>query len=259
MSTVLATIAFVILVWWTGTALVLVLQHRIHVSDSPWFRAVLLSTSLLGVFALYLSAGSLQWFSVAVAFVAAVTLWGCLELSYYLGLITGTHCQPCTPGLTEWQRFRQALSASIWHELLIVGVGIGLIMLLAARDNPAGLYTFLVLWLMRWSAKINLFFGVPHFSTDWFPQRLAYLDSYLRRAPLSYCYVVTMSLASVGLIALIIAATRSEGSLSLVYGLPATLLALAIVEHICMALPIADSRLWHHARELSAPKRRVVS
>lgn len=255
----LTSIAFVISVWWAGTATVLVLQHRVRHPDSPTVRALLVFTVGLCVIGLGWSAATTHWFALGLAFVAAVALWGCLELSYFLGLITGTHRRPYAGNGGEWQRFRAALSASLWHELSIVLCGAGLILWLWASPNPTGVLAFLVLWLMRWSAKLNLFIGVPHFATDWFPPRMAYLVSYMRRAPVGRFFRLSVTIAGLGLAALVFAATRTEGQSAVVFALPAVLLFLAIIEHLCMALPIADSRLWQSVHHLSTPTRRATS
>jgi len=127
--------------------------------------------------------------------------------------------------------------------VLLVG---GIVMsLLLSAENPVALYTFLVLWLMRWSAKLNLFFGVPNFNTDWFPKRLAYAHSYIRRAPVTLFFPLSMVSASLIAVNLISAAMENDYNQALVTILPGVLLCLAILEHLFMALPIADSELWN--------------
>ncbi len=259
MTSVLAALLFVVLIWWAGTAVVLILQHRIRQPNSLMVRMALAVAALIAVVTLAQSSGVTHGAAHFVAFVAGVALWGCLELSYYLGLITGTHTRPCPQGLDTTQRFRTALSASIWHELTVVATGLGITALLWGSANPTGLYAFLVLWLMRWSAKLNLFLGVPHFATHWFPERMAYLASYIRNAPITPFFILSLTLASLALAALLVTAMRTEGASALAYGLPASLLILAVIEHLFMALPIADSRLWSRVFDTSSPARRATS
>ena len=40
------------------------------------------------------------------------------------------------------------------------------------------LWAFTVLWLMRWSSKLNLVLGVRNYNRSWLPSHLAYVDSY---------------------------------------------------------------------------------
>lgn len=259
MTLVLTALLFAVLVWWAGTAVVLVLQHRLQGPDSLLVGSVLAGVSAASLMVLAAMSDQIHAVAHFMSFVAGVVLWGCVELSYFLGLITGTHNKPCPAGLNNWQRFCAAVSTSIWHELSVICIGVALFVLLHGTSNPTGLNAFLVLWFMRWSAKLNLFFGVPHFATNWFPSRMSHLGSYIRRSPVSVFYVVSMIGASAALVFLLLAAGSAEGSSSLAFGLPAALLLLAIAEHGCMALPVSDSRLWNRVFDPSATSRRAAS
>lgn len=249
MSPLLAALLFAVALWWLGTGVVLYLQQRLEPRREHGGMSV--SALAIGGFGA-LAVVALLWTGTLggavpslAAFSAAIVLWGTLELSHYLGLVTGTHERRCPDGARGWRRFRLALGTSIWHELSVLGAGLMLTALLWNADNPAGLYTFLVLWLMRWSAKLNLFFGVPNFSTEWFPARLSHLASYVRRAPVSVLYPVSLTLATLGVVQLVALALAAGERHALVHALPAALLLLAVVEHAFMALPVADTRLWN--------------
>jgi len=240
----LTTLALALLIWWMGTGVVLYLQQTLS-KHSLFTRWSLLGLGIACVAVLLATQHTVSTAFTVVAFIAAVCLWGTIELSYYLGLVTGLHERNCPPGSKGWQRFRLAVGTSIWHELLTLSLGIGLTLALLGANNPTGLYTYAVLWLMRWSAKLNLFFGVPHFQPDWFPSHFNYLKSYLRRAPVSYFFPISITAATLVVAQLIYLSLNATGAQLLVYSLPATLLALAIVEHGFMVLPIAESRLWN--------------
>jgi len=252
--TALASLLFVLLVWWAGTAVVLVLQHRLH-PDASATRWLLPCVAIASVIVLLVSSTHTPVAARIGAFVAAIALWGCIELSYYLGLLSGTHTRPCPASLTGWKRFRTALATSIWHELAALGTGVVLTMALWDSVNPTGLYAFLVLWLMRWSAKLNLFLGVPYFETGWFPKRLAHLPSYMIRQPVTQFYFLSVGVASLFAVGLLISASRATGSEALIYSLPAVLLLLAVAEHLFMALPIADTRLWQRVFDTTRERR----
>ena len=257
MSPLLAALLFAVALWWLGTGVVLYLQQRLEPGEAPGGTsgaalAIGAAASLALVALLWSGArdGAVPSFA---AFSAAIVLWGTLELSHYLGLVTGTHERRCPAGARGWQRFRLALGTSIWHELSVLGAGLMLTALLWSANNPAGLYTFLVLWLMRWSAKLNLFFGVPNFSTEWFPARLSHLASYVRHAPVSVLYPVSLTLAALAVVQLVALALDNGERHALVHALPAALLLLAVIEHAFMALPIADTRLWNRVFGLRDP------
>lgn len=240
----LAPVLFVIAAWWLGTGLVLYLQQRIVNARAPLMLA-LFFIATASVAAMVLTANKLTPMHAYLGFVAAVCLWGSIELSYYSGLIGGVHRRSCPANCSLGKRFRMALGASIWHELSALIIGLLVMTLLWTADNPSGLYSFLVLWLMRWSAKLNLFFGVPNFNTDWFPQRLAYAHSYIRRARITAFFPVSVLCASVVAMQMLSAALAKPPNEALSVLLPAVLLLLAILEHLFMALPIADSKLWN--------------
>lgn len=244
MSEIVGPVLYVLLIWWLGTGVVLWLQDRL----APGGRltaAVLLCTAAACIAVLLSSSTDLASGSSLLGFAAAVVLWGTLELSHNLGLVTGMHTERCPDGAHGWHRFRLALGTTIWHELSVLGTGVAVSLLLIESVNPTGALTFAVLWLMRWSAKLNLFFGVPNFSTEWFPRRLQHLASYVRRAPVSAFYPLALTLATLVFLLLLYRAHGAIGPAQLVYTLPAVLLALAVLEHAFMAMPLPDLELWN--------------
>ena len=245
---------YVLLVWWLGTGVVLWLQHRLP-PGSRRAAVTLICLAALSMLALAISGATLSHAASLAGFTAAILLWGSLELAHNLGLVTGTHTDHCPAGARGWHRFRLALGTSIWHELSVLGTGIAVAVLLVEAINPTGALTFTVLWLMRWSAKLNLFLGVPNFNTDWFPSRLRHLASYIRRAPVSLFYPLALTLATLVLVAMLHRGIGANGAERLVYGLPAVLLMLAILEHVFLAIPLPDQELWNRWFRSDRPGR----
>ncbi|MFK7861246.1 MAG: putative photosynthetic complex assembly protein PuhE [Granulosicoccus sp.] len=240
----LGPILVVIVAWWLGTGLVLYLQQTIARVRTPLI-VTLIGVSLVSLVCMVVSAAGSQPWQSYLGFVAAICLWGCIELSYYTGLIGGVHKRECPDNCAIGKRFRLALGASIWHEISVLFAGGVVMTLLLNAENPVALYCFLVLWLMRWSAKLNLFFGVPNFNTDWFPRRLSYAHSYIRRAPVTLFFPISVLSSSLIAFDLVSRSMASEYNQALMTILPGVLLSLAILEHLFMALPIADSELWN--------------
>lgn len=239
-----APILIVMFTWWIGTGMVLYLQQRIPLVRTPLILS-LLAFTVASLCAMVLSASGTQAWQSYMGFVGAIVLWGCIELSYYTGLIGGVHMRSCPDNCNNGKRFRLALGASIWHEVSVLLAGGVILTLLHDAVNTTALYSFLVLWLMRWSAKLNLFFGMPNFNTDWFPKRLAYAHSYIRRSPVTWFFPLSVFVASMVATHLISTALSLPPEQSLMMILPGMLLLLAILEHVFMALPIADSELWN--------------
>jgi len=243
-STLPAAILLVILVWWIGTGIVLRLQQQLNPAKRTTSIGICMVASLsLGT--LLLTSSALSGVGIFSAFVSAVILWGCVELSYYLGKIAGTHTMPCPPQTPLWSRFKLALGTSIWHELLVLGLGFILIVLLYNATNAVGLYTYMVLWLMRWSAKLNLFFGVPNFNTSWIPERLAYISTYIKTGTITPFFFITIVCASTVVYQLLAKSNNVSLEYSLIFMMPAVLLILAILEHLFMLVPFQDLKMWN--------------
>lgn len=238
------SVLIVIATWWLGTGIVLYLQQRLKNTGIALITTLCL-VSLASLAALKFSSLHVNIWHSYGGFVAAVVLWGCLELSYFTGLVGGVHKRHCPQNCNTAKRFRLALGTSIWHEISVLAIALMVLELCRHGSNPAGMYTFLVLWLMRWSAKLNLFWGVPNFNADWFPARMDYVHSYMKRSPVSLFFPLSVLAASAMAIKLMINTVSAPDAQSLTTALPGVLLMLAILEHLFMALPIADSALWN--------------
>ena len=117
------------------------------------------------------------------------------------------------------------------------------------QPNQVGTGAFFVLWIMRLSAKVNLFLGVRNFTEKFVPQHLRYMLSYFRRARLNPLMPVSLLLASAMVVRLGQDSLAVDADAFLVASrtLMATLLALAVLEHLFLTLPIPDAMLWSWA------------
>ena len=186
----------------------------------------------------------------------ALLIWAWLEMSYFMGIVTGPHKAPCPPEARGWSRFVLALKTSLFHELAVIAFGVMIIGLSWGAPNQVAAGTFLTLWLMRWSAKLNLFFGVPNVNLEWFPQPLRFLATYMPQRPMNLFFPFAVTLAT-GLAAWLIeaAVTADDEFLRTGYALIGSLLALAVLEHWFLVLPMRDSVLWDWALRLAGQSR----
>jgi len=239
---------YALFVWWLSTGIVLYLDRL----PRRTFRWSLLGASLLLVGALVALVGQSAADGVVnayLAFTCAVVVWGWLEMSYFMGLVTGPHKDPCPVGYSNWQRFRLAVQTSLYHELAVVGLAALIVGLTWGEPNQVGTWAFLVLWWMRWSAKLNLFFGVPNLNEEWLPEHLRMLTSFIKKKPINLVFPVSVTVATV-VVALLMERALSPGVepfTAVALTLIATLLALGILEHWFLVLPVADSALWKWA------------
>ena len=236
---------YALFVWWLGTGIVLYLDSL----PQRTFRWSLIGASAALVGALYgvvRSAADTDPADAYVAFTAGVLVWGTLEMTYFMGLVSGPRKKPCPPGCVGWRRFGLAIGTSLYHELSIVATAALLWILTWDAPNQVAFWTFAILWIMRWSAKLNVFLGVPNLNGDWLPEHLQYLHSYMGQRHMNHLFPVSVSAATVVLVLLyaeaFAIAADPFGSIALT--LLATLLALGILEHWFLVLPLPDEALW---------------
>jgi putative photosynthetic complex assembly protein 2 len=183
-----------------------------------------------------------------------IVVWAWHEAAFLFGFLTGPRRDECPPGLSPWRRFLAASETVIAHEIAIALNAALLVALSWGAANQTAMWTFLLLWGMRLSAKANIFAGAPHLSDELLPERLRYLKSYFGPKRITVLFAATMiliTIITVGLTAAAMSAPTSahEGaSLALL----ATLAALATLEHALMAAPLRDAAMWRWARRRDA-------
>ncbi len=241
-------VAFAVVVWWASTGLVLLLDGLPRGS----FRWSLMVSSVLAVAALLALSHTAQQSTVAgayCAFTCALLVWGWHELTFLTGWITGPRREASPPGLSGWVRFSQAAQAVLWHEVGLVVVFAVIAALTWGAPNQTGTWTFAVLWLMRLSAKLNLFLGVRNLSEEFLPVHLRYLQSFFRRRRMNWFFPFPVAAASALTIWIFhwSADPATPEGPAMGAALAGTLLALAVIEHWMLVLPINPSTLWRWA------------
>lgn len=239
---------FAVFIWWFSTGLILLLDNL----PRGTFRWSLVISSLVAVAALAGLAHTAGQTSVAgtyCAFTCALLVWGWHELSFLTGWVTGPRQQALQPGAAGWPRFVQAVQAILWHELAILAVGLLIVAITWDQPNQTGTATFGVLWAMRTSAKLNLFFGVRNLSEEFLPPHLVYLQSYFRRRAMNAFFPFAVAAACAVLAGLVVQALADGTPPIQALGLTlvGTMLALAILEHALLVLPVNATALWRWA------------
>ncbi len=246
----------VLFVWWFSTGLVLfaVRSPRQTYRWSLWLATGLLA---LGLWGIAWSAGEATVTGAYVAFMSALLIWAWTEITFLMGYITGPRRRPSPAGCGFGRHFVYATQAILWHELAILAAGLCILALSWGAVNQIGALTFLVLWVMRLSAKLNVFLGVPNLAEQFLPGHLRHLKSYFKKAPMNVFFPIAVTAATVALVAVVQVATAADAGPFVVVGytLVATILALAILEHWFLVLPLPDAALWTWALKAAERSR----
>lgn len=237
-----------VLAWWATTAAILWLDHR----STRTFPATLAGATLLhgiGLYGLWLTAKLPTEAGAYLAFASALLAWAWLEVTFLLGYVVGPRKLPCPPLASGWQRFRCAVAAILWHELAILAFALVVVALTWNAANPVGVWTFLALWAMRTSAKLNLFLGVRNLGDALLPEHLCYLQGYFRRRPMNALFPLSVTAGTAvavwfGWLGWNAVGTADAAYSVTAYALVATLLGLAVLEHWFMVLPSPGDWLW---------------
>jgi len=245
MTDTIVALGFAIFIWWFSTGIVILLNRM---SRTAVTMSLVISSALgLGALAgLSHTAQQTGVMGAYCAFTCALLAWGWNELTFLTGWITGPQKTAILKSTSGWPRFMASFNAVAWHELSILVVGLVIVAITWDAPNQVGTGTYLVLWVMRTSAKLNLFFGVRNLSEEFLPTHLAYLESFFKRRRMNAFFPFAVVTASVCLWLLIEFANQPMTTPAQVVGavLVGTMLALAIVEHFMLVLPLDTTALW---------------
>ena len=245
---------FATVLWFVATGFVLWLDK---LPSHTWPVSITLASVASGfaMGGIIATAEETSAWAAYVAFACALVLWGWHELSFLMGFVTGPNRNPCPPDARGWRRFRLAASTLIYHE---VAMFVCVLVMAAAtwgKPNQTATLTFLLLFVMRLSAKFNIFAGVPHLSTEMMPDHMRYLASYFRIAPPRWFFILSVSGIAVLAAWLADLALSSRGGIATGYALAFALVALAFLEHGFLVVPWQDTAIFRWAMPEQARQR----
>jgi putative photosynthetic complex assembly protein 2 len=245
MSLHVLPVVYTLFVWWFSTGVILYLNGL-----PRWtFKWTMLGAStflLLALLGLHVTSDDSRITGAYLSFTCAILVWAWQEVAFLLGYVTGARRVPCPADARGWRRTGLAVQAVLHHE-------IGLIVLCAAvaaatwdAPNQTGWWTFVVLWVMRQSAKLNVFLGVRNLNESFLPEHLQYMQTYFKRKPMNPLFPVSVALGT-AVAWLLWQQALADGisafeATSLTF--QATLLSLAVLEHWFLVLPLPSEALW---------------
>jgi putative photosynthetic complex assembly protein 2 len=258
----LDAVLFCLFVWWFSTGAIIYLDG---LPRSTFKYSMVGSTiiTLLAFKGLKDSAYDVTPHGAYVAFACGVLAWGWQEISFYMGFVTGPRKLPCPEGCSGWRHFVHAIQTSLWHELAIIVSACIVVGLTWHAPNQVGTWTFMVLWWMHQSAKLNVFLGVRNLNEEFLPEHLGFLKSFLKKKPMNLLFPVSVTVSTVILVLMVQAAMvpgsdhfHRDGATFV-----ATMMAFAILEHWFLVLPLPAAKLWEWglaSRDANKPFDAVV-
>jgi putative photosynthetic complex assembly protein 2 len=241
-------VLYAIFIWWAGTALVFALdqlprRHHLRVM----FGATVVLFAALSCVAMLDSRMTAA--SAYAGFTCGVLVWAWQELAFLTGYVTGPNRKVLPEGTEGFARFRAALGTIIHHEIAMLALGLALLLLLWGEPNQTALWTYVVLWVMRQSAKVNIFLGARNLGESMLPPHLAHLASYFRRRPMNFLFPISVTGGTIAVVLLGLQAAEAQDPFTLTAAtLLAGLMALAVIEHWFLMLPLPLDGLWTWGR-----------
>ncbi|MBZ8139129.1 photosynthetic complex assembly protein 2 [Rubrivivax gelatinosus] len=254
MLSVAIPVLFAVFVWWFSTGLILLLDGLPR-NTFRWSLVISSALAITAFAALMHTAGKTTPADAYCAFTCALLVWGWHELAFLTGWITGPRKTATPAGASGWTRFVHAIQAILWHEIAIISVGIAIVAVTWGEPNQVGTWTYLVLWSMRTSAKLNLFLGVRNLSEEFLPEHLKYLVSFFRRRAMNLLFPISVTVPTIVAALMVQEALAPATSPALHAGLllVATMLGMAVIEHWMMVLPLPVAALWRWALRSREP------
>jgi len=251
----LSVIAAVFLWWFSTGAILLVVRRADRKGGDAHLMAVLFGLPFLalGIAAVAMSLHTQDLTSVYLGFLGALAIWGWVELAFLTGVIAGPMRDDCPKGLEGSARFTRAFNTVVHHELLLFVGLLGLLFVSTGAANRMALATYLILFLARISAKLNLFFGVPRINTEFIPDRLTHLKSYFHKGSVTFAFPIAITVLTALLAVCMERLITAETAVTQAgFALLTALSGLALLEHWLMVVPLPDAKLWRWM--LPAPK-----
>lgn len=234
-----------IFLWWLTTGVILFAVATLaHQRLTLGAGAIILLSA--GLITLHQTAEDVSAAGAYLSFLAALAIWGAVEISFLGGLITGPNRKELPSDLTGLQRFWSATRVVLWHEIFILLLGFLLIMAFAHGPNRIGLMTYGILWVMRLSAKLNLYLGVRNTGETLLPAHLRYMSSYFAHRPMNLLFPFSITLGTLLSVWLFhkVFADGADAHQAVGFMLIATIASLAVIEHWFLMLPLSIEKLW---------------
>lgn len=246
---------FALFVWWFSTGAIIFLDGLPR-RTFKWSMLGASAVFAICVIGLVRVSGETSVSAAYWAFGFGLFAWGWQEISFYMGFVTGPRQDACPENCRGWKHFGHAIQTSLWHELAIIASAALIIALTWGQPNQVGVWTFMVLWWMHQSAKLNVFLGVRNLNEEFLPEHLNFLKSFLRREPMNLLFPISITVSTViGTIMFEHAAHATASFARAGDTFIGVMMALAILEHWFLVVPLPAAKLWSWGLKSRKPVR----
>lgn len=253
-------ILFALFVWWFSTGAIFFLDTR-PVHTFRWSFAAVTVLAVVAGWGVMATSGQTSMRDAYAGFTCGLIVWGWLETAFYMGYMVGPRRRAPAVRGSAWEHFAEAVATTLYHEVAAIALAAVLAAICWDMPNKVALWTFLLLWLMQLSAKLNVLLGVPNLAEEFLPQHLAFLRHYMTRKPMNPAFPLSVTVATaVATMFAAAAATANTGYWAASSAMLASLAALAVLEHWLLVVPLRLDVLWRWALSRgpgAAPTRRA--
>lgn len=183
---VLRSLVVVVAFWWTATGVIFALER----SALTRLLGLLLATGLAawGAHTLVRERDDASPRGVRRSFLGGAFLWTWVQVAFYGGWLVGpaSRMVPVPAEAPSWSLAVRAVLAMFWYQLAMLAVLAGAGVASARHRNRIGWWSLLLFWITHQAACLNIFLGVENPGRGFFPERLAYLESYFGPARTSW-------------------------------------------------------------------------
>ncbi len=236
---------FALFVWWFSTGVIIYLDGLPR-RTFKWSMLGATAMFAAALWGLAVTRDDTSLRGAYLAFTCGVLAWGWQEISFYMGYVTGTRREPCAENCSGLAHFGHAIQTSLWHELAIIASAAAVVACTWDGGNQVGRWTFMIMWWMHQSAKLNVFLGVRNLNEEFLPEHLRFLRSFLRKRPMNLLFPVSVTVSTVFAAELLGRAFAGDATPfdAVGYTFLGGLMVLAILEHWFLVVPLPAAALW---------------
>ncbi len=246
MITYVLPVLFVLFIWWFSTGAVIYLNN-LPKYTYKWSFLGATFVLVASIYGLTITSQSNSLLSAYLSFTFGLLAWAWTQFTFYTGMITGPRTTPCPPSCKGSSHFWHAVETSMYHEIAAALLGVVICFSTMYGKNHVGSWTYTIIWLMHSSAKINAVLGVRNLNDHFFPEQLRYLSSFLKKRPMNLLFPVSVTVSTVAIAVLVHKAMEIQNDPFelLAFTFYIVILALGLLEHWFLVLPIPAETLWN--------------